>query len=102
MSYCYGYTDFAKYVRECWVPYMYVDYDPGSRKMSEYYWFSKCDDSFCPYGKGLATTECTPNPKTGEYNKAMCDGPNKPKTQPASGNPYIPDAPAAQPAPAKP
>jgi hypothetical protein len=75
--YCYGASvspgsapDFVAYVRDCWDYFNYRP-DSGAVKMGQYYGFVQCDNSFCPYGKKLAS-------KLGQ-------------TLPLSGNPYVPN-----------
>jgi hypothetical protein len=73
---CYGYTDFVKFVRNCYDPFDYRP-DSGANKTSTYYWFNNgCSNSFCPYGKALLA----------DINKNGLVQP-----LPLSGNPYVLD-----------
>lgn len=36
-NYCYGYTDFVQYVRQCELPFLPLQTDPGAAKMRAYY-----------------------------------------------------------------
>jgi hypothetical protein len=97
-EFCYGYDDFVKYVRDCEVPYLHRQADPGGNRMSMYYWLiNNCENSFCPEGKRLIVEMCKPDKETGEYNKDLCIGPNMPKIlgEGGTGTPYIPGQPVA-------
>ena len=52
-GYCYGYTDFLEFVRDCEVPFFpFGKYDPGRLKMETYLdLLTNCKTSTCPDGK---------------------------------------------------
>ncbi|MEW6722808.1 MAG: hypothetical protein AB1324_06100, partial [Candidatus Micrarchaeota archaeon] len=89
--YCYGYTDFMEYVRDCEVPYLPRQADPGRGKVQAFLWLSNgCPNNFCPDGRRFLQEACKPD-ETGQVNQQLCWGPNQPKL-PSSGTLYIPDA----------
>lgn len=89
-DHCYGYTDFAKFVRLCRAPFIPIRRDRAAEKMSYYFSLAKnCPNSFCPDGKNLMTAICQPGPD-GKVNTQYCIGPGVPKV-PSSGSFYIPN-----------
>ncbi len=66
--YCYGATDFIKFVHDCRAPFSSRPVDPGAGKLAAYIALTTtCPNSFCPDGKAFGQALGVGVPASGTY-----------------------------------
>jgi len=63
--YCYGYTDFVKFMHDCMVPFLPRKTDPGANKINIYIALTDTCDTFCPEGESLMDSLGVAMPSSG-------------------------------------